>query len=96
MSNIHDFVKACISCVELQVPFGIYNITNHGWVLTEDILKLFKNRKFNLFESDDEFYKVAKTPRSNAILDTNKISSTGIYIRNVDEALYESINRLMG
>jgi len=55
----------------------------------ETIQRILKpNRRFEFWESDEEFYRVAaKTPRSNCILEVSKLLATGVRIRPVEEAL---------
>ena len=97
ISHRADFVRACLYTWELRVPFGIYNVTNPGYVTTrhvvEQIEKILKPaRKFEYWSDDAEFYQVAaKTPRSNCVLDVSKLLSAGIKIRCVEEALEDSL-----
>jgi dTDP-4-dehydrorhamnose reductase len=97
ISHRADFVKACLDTWELRAPFGIYNITNPGFVTTrhvvEQIEKILKPaKKFEFWESDEEFYKVAaKTPRSNCVMDATKLLAVGVKIRGVEEALEDSL-----
>ena len=93
LSQLEDFVEACWSCVENEVPYGIYNVTNPGSVTTSDVVEMILkqgiNRKdYKFFDSEEEFMsKAAKTPRSNCVLDTTKLQSVGIRMRPVEEAL---------
>jgi dTDP-4-dehydrorhamnose reductase len=97
ISHRADFVKACLDTWELRAPFGIYNVTNPGYVtsrhVVEQIEKILKPaRKFEYWKNDEEFYKLAaKTPRSNCIMDVSKLQSVGVQIRPVEEALEESL-----
>ena len=97
ISHRADFVTACLDTWELCAPFGIYNVTNPGFVTTrhvvEQIEKLLKPaKKFEFWQSDDEFYKVAaKTPRSNCVMDVSKLLAAGVKIRGVEEALEHSL-----
>lgn len=97
ISHRADFVKACLDTWELRAPFGIYNVTNPGFVTTrhvvEQIEKILKPaKKFEFWASDEEFYKVAaKTPRSNCVMDTTKLLAAGVKIRGVEEALEDSL-----
>ena len=97
VSHRADFVKACLDTWELRAPFGIYNVTNPGFVTTRHVVQLIEKhlkpaRKFEFWASDEEFYKVAaKTPRSNCILDTTKLLAAGVKIRGVEEALEDSL-----
>lgn len=97
ISHRRDFVAACIDTWEKQIPFGTYNVTNPGAVTTRQVVDAIRrvlkpDRKFEFWENDKEFYKVAaKTPRSNCILDVSKLLGTGIKIRSVEEALEDSL-----
>ena len=97
ISHRADFVSACLDTWKLRAPFGIYNVTNPGYVTTrhvvEQIEKILKpSRKFEFWKSDAEFYHVAaKTPRSNCVMDVSKLLSVGVKIRGVEEALEDSL-----
>ncbi len=97
ISHRADFVKACLDTWKLGAPFGIYNVTNPGYVTTrhvvEQIEKFLKpKRTFEYWTSDAEFYQIAaKTPRSNCVMDTSKLRATGVKIRGVEEALEDSL-----
>jgi dTDP-4-dehydrorhamnose reductase len=97
ISHRADFVKACLDIWELRAPFGIYNVTNPGYVTTRHVVEqietfLKPGRKFEFWQSEEEFYKIAaKTPRSNCILDLSKLLSVGVKIRGVEEALEASL-----
>ncbi len=97
LSHRADFARACIDLWEHRAPFGIYNVTNPGWVTTLDVAEklrraLGRSQSFEFFESDEEFYRTAaKAPRSNTILDVSKLLATGVKLRHLDEALDEAI-----
>lgn len=98
ISNKEDFVRACIECVIKKVPCGTYNVTNTGYVTTKQVVEKIKNtigkdRKFEFFDNDDDFYKTAaKTPRSNCVMSNKKLLDTGIKMRDVNEALDYCLN----
>ena len=97
ISHRGDFAKACLDCLEKRVPFGLYNVTNPGWVTTRQVVELIRerlrlDRTFEYWTDDAEFYRVAvKTPRSNCLLDMTRLTAAGIRIRPVDEALDDSL-----
>ena len=97
ISHRADYARACLDLWDLRAPFGIYNVTNPGFVTTRHVVEVLEKilkpaRKFEYWESDEEFYKVAaKTPRSNCILDTTKLLAAGVKIRGVEEALEDSL-----
>ena len=92
-----DFVRACLDTWELRAPFGIYNVTNPGFVTTRHVVELVEKylkpaKKFEYWESDEEFYKVAaKTPRSNCVMDISKLLKAGVKVRPVEEALEHAL-----
>ena len=93
ISHRADFVAACLDLWRLRAPFGTYNVTNPGFVTTRQVVAelarvLRPDRAFEFWENDEEFYRVAaKTPRSNCVLDTTKLTAAGVRIRPVGEAL---------
>ena len=96
ISHIGDFVRTCIDLYENNCPTGIYNITNEGGISTREVVAMIQEildptREFDYFVNDEEFYRVAKTPRSNCILNVNKIGNLGLPMRPVREALKETI-----
>jgi dTDP-4-dehydrorhamnose reductase len=99
ISHRADFVRACLDTWDLHVPFGTYNVTNPGFVTTREVVEkvqkfLKLDRKFEYWENDEEFYRVAaKTPRSNCVMDVSKLLSVGVKIRSVGEALEDSLAR---
>ncbi len=99
ISHRADFVGACLDLWERRAPFGIYNVTNPGFVTTRQVVDLIRRilkpaREFEFWKNDAEFYRVAaKTPRSNCVLDVSKLLSTGVRLRPVTEALEDSLER---
>jgi len=97
ISHRGDFARACLDLWDKRAPFGIYNVTNPGFITTRQVVgqieKILKpNRKFEFWKDDPEFYRVAaKTPRSNCVLDVSKLLSAGVKIRSVDEAIEASL-----
>ncbi|MEI9962481.1 MAG: hypothetical protein WDM76_15590 [Limisphaerales bacterium] len=97
ISHRGDFAKACLDLWERSAPFGIYNVTNPGFVTTKHVVQLIEKhlkpaKKFQFWANDTEFYKAAaKTPRSNCVMDTTKLLATGVKIRPVEEALEDSL-----
>lgn len=92
ISNKEEFVRACINSIELNIPFGIYNITNTGSIsskeIVEKLIKTIKSDKKARFLKIDEFYKQINTlPRSNCIIDNRKILSTGIQMSEINESI---------
>jgi dTDP-4-dehydrorhamnose reductase len=99
VSHRGEFVRACLDLWERRVPFGIYNVTNPGFVTTRRVVELVQeilhpDRVFEFWNNDKEFYRVAaKTPRSNCVMDVSKLLSTGVQMRPVEEAIETSLRR---
>ncbi len=97
ISHRADFARACMDLWEKRAPFGIYNVTNPGFITSRQVVGYFERilkpaRRFEFWENDEEFYHVAaKTPRSNCVLDVSKLSATGVKMRPVEEALEEAL-----
>jgi dTDP-4-dehydrorhamnose reductase len=92
-----DLARACLDLWERRAPFGIYNVTNPGFVTTRAVVAMIERilrpaRGFEFWKDDEEFYRLAaRTPRSNCVLDVSKLLAAGIQIRPVAQALQESL-----
>lgn len=99
ISHRGDFVRACLDLWERRAPFGIYNVTNPGFITTRQVVALVGKilqpaKRFDFWQNDTEFYtKAAKTPRSNCVLDVSKLLATGVKIRPVVEAIEDSLRK---
>ncbi|MSU59167.1 MAG: NAD-dependent epimerase/dehydratase family protein [Pedosphaera sp.] len=97
ISHRRDFASACLDLWQRRAAFGIYNVTNPGFVTTRQVVALIGKylkpaKRFEYWASDAEFYQTAaKTPRSNCVLDAGKLLATGVKIRPVVEALEDSL-----
>lgn len=97
ISQLQEFVSACLECWIRKVPFGLYNVTNTGAVTTKEVVEQIKKHRrieksFQFFESEKEFMELAaKTPRSNCVLDNSKLLSTGIKMSTVEEAISQAL-----
>jgi len=102
ISQLDEFVRACLECWERRVPFGTYNMTNPGSITTREIVALMQktgvcNKSFQFFESEAEFLqKAAKTPRANCVLDSSKLLKTGIHLTEIHEAVETALRRWTG
>lgn len=102
VSHLEEFVRATWECWERRVPFGVYNVTNPGSVMTSDVVRWIGEeasrrdslgltcpfrREFSFYSDEDEFMlKAARTPRSNCVMDSSKLSSVGITMSPVEDA----------
>jgi dTDP-4-dehydrorhamnose reductase len=97
LSHRADFSKYTIDLIEQNVPFGIYNVTNKGSVTTKEVVELMRkhlkpNKKFKFFSKLDNFMQEVTAPRSNCVLDTQKLEQY-IQIRTAQEALEDALSK---
>ena len=55
ISNKQEFVSACVETIEREVPYGIYNVTNTGFVTTKQVIEkmqktIAKDKVFEFFD----------------------------------------------
>ena len=97
ITQLDEFVDVCWQSWQRRIPYGIYNVTNTGTVTAREVVEHLKRqlgieKHFEFFSSEEQFMSmVAKTPRSNCILDTSKLRATGIAITEVHEAIDRSL-----
>ena len=76
-------------------------MTNPGSVTTRQVNEWMReegvtDKQFKFFEDEEEFMsKAAQTPRSNCVLDTTKSEKAGIGMRPVEEAMRESMQKMV-
>jgi dTDP-4-dehydrorhamnose reductase len=93
LSHLGEFVAACVDSFRLQIPYGIYNLTNPGSVTTREVVGFIRDsgvcrKSFDFFEDESEFMKVAaKTPRSNCVLDSTKAINAGLKLSHARDQL---------
>lgn len=101
VSHLGEFVQKCVECFEKEVEPGIYNMTNPGSVTTRQVTDWMReegvtDKQFKFFEDEEQFMsKAAKTPRSNCVLDTTKSEKAGIGMRPVEEAMRETMQKMV-
>jgi dTDP-4-dehydrorhamnose reductase len=99
LSHRGDFAAACLQLWRLRAPFGIYNVTNPGFVTARQAVQMIQKtlkpaRAFEFWAGDEEFYRLAaKTPRSNCVLDVSKLLAAGVAMRPVEEALADALQQ---
>jgi len=98
LSELNEFVSACLDSYLNKISYGIYNVTNPGKVTTKEVIELINKYKivdkgFKFFKDESEFMQIAaKTPRSNCVLDSSKILNAGIKLTEVHEALDRALS----
>lgn len=100
LSNKEEFVSACINMIINKAPYGIYNVTNPGYIDTKWLITALKNtiapnHEFKLI-TEEELYtrKFAIAPRSSCVLDTKKVESLGIKLTPVKESIMKCLTIL--
>lgn len=98
-SHVGDFVRACLNLWERQAAFGIYNVVNPGVITNQQVAELIHrflqpDRRFEFWESADEFYRLGvRAPRSGCLLDVSKLLNAGVKMRPVAEAIEDSLRK---
>lgn len=98
LSNLSEFVTACLDCFELGVPFGTYNLTNPGSVTTREVVALIRasgvsNKSFEFFENESQFMaQAAIAPRSNCVLDPSKALQAGLKLTEIRQSIQLALN----
>jgi dTDP-4-dehydrorhamnose reductase len=99
ISQLQEFVASTFACWEKSVPFGIYNVTNPGVVTTKQVVAHIISsgvlkKDYVFFKDESEFMDIAaKTPRSNCVLNSEKLASVGIKMTEVNEAIERDLSR---
>jgi dTDP-4-dehydrorhamnose reductase len=100
VSHLDEFVGACLDCFEKGVDYGTYNVTNPGAITTRQVTEWMLEegitaKKFDFFEDEEAFMRdAASTPRSNCVLDSSKLESSGIFLRPVEDAIRSSLREM--
>ncbi|MEP3481378.1 MAG: sugar nucleotide-binding protein [Fuerstiella sp.] len=99
LSDLGDFARCCVDCIDRSVPLGTYNLTNPGAVTTEQVVKLIQKhgnsqQQFSFFTDESEFMNMAaKTPRSNCVLDCSKAIAAGLHLMPVEDAIERALKQ---
>lgn len=107
ISHLEEFVESTFACWEKRIPFGTYNVTNPGAIMTSDVVRWIQEetarrdkeglpspfpRSYAFFDNLESFMQIAaKTPRSNCVLDTTKLTRAGITLTPVEEAVRKAL-----
>ena len=93
ISQLNEFVETTFACWEKQIPYGIYNVTNPGYITTREVAELINEsgvctKDFSFFKDESDFMKrAAKTPRSNCIMSSEKLANAGIHMTPIKDAI---------
>lgn len=97
ITYLPDFLKASHLLIHRRKT-GIYNVVNPGMISPYRIMKLYRE----IVDPDHTFERLApehlasvtKAGRSNCLLSTAKLEREGIYLRPIEEAVKDALNRL--
>ena len=101
VSHLDEFVQKCVECHEKEVEPDIYNMTNSDSITTRQVTDWMveegvTDKEFKFFENENHFMEnAAGTPRSNCVLDTSKAQKAGIGMRPVEEAIRDSLRKMV-
>jgi len=91
LSYMPDVARFAVECAVANIPKGIYNVCNPGSSNAQEIVELMGIKKE--FFTEEEFKNAVVAPRSNCVLDTNKLQSV-FSIQDVKSALSIAISNL--
>jgi len=93
LSYVNDVARIAVQFALDRPATGVYNVCNPGSKTTKEIADLLGLSKE--WFTEDEFESNTKTPRSNCVLNNDKLSR--VYpIQHIDSALAEAIKKLNG
>ncbi|MBL8809195.1 MAG: sugar nucleotide-binding protein, partial [Planctomycetaceae bacterium] len=84
LSELNEFADCCIASWTQRIPYGVYNLTNPGFVTTRQVVEMIRkyglsDRNFQFFDSESQFMTMAaRAPRSNCVLDSTKAVGAGL------------------
>lgn len=77
-----DFVKAALDMWAMKVPFGTYHMVNKGSISAQTILEMM---------GENTLGRMVPGPVTGSTLSTAKLEAAGVKVRDVREAVSESI-----
>jgi len=86
LSHCEDAVKVCLDLWEKSVFFGMYNVTNEGAIAARDIIKMMQERRML-----DHTLEFVSGSNGGSKLSVKKLLNAGVKIRDVHEAVAESL-----
>ncbi len=92
-----EFMEAAKKLIENEAK-GIYNIVNPGTISPFQIMNMYKEivDPSHEFEpiTNEELLKIAKAPRSNCVLNTDKLRGEGIELTPIEEAVRMALEEI--
>jgi nucleoside-diphosphate-sugar epimerase len=91
MTNLEDLAEAVCYFVENEPMPGIYNAVNPGGIKTHQVAQMLGIVK--PYYTQDEWSKAGLTPRSNCVLNTDKMQAV-FKFRPITESLIDAIDKI--
>jgi nucleoside-diphosphate-sugar epimerase len=91
MTNLEDLAEAVCYFVENEPVPGIYNAVNPGGIKTHQVAQMLGIVK--PYYTQDEWSKAGLTPRSNCVLNTDKMQAV-FKFRPITESLIDAIDKI--
>lgn len=88
LSYMPDVARFTVACTTGNIPKGIYNVCNPGYSNAQEIVSMMGIEKE--FFTEEEFENAIIAPRSNCILNTDKLQSV-FHIQDVKTVLATAI-----
>jgi len=89
LSYMPDVARFAVACALGNIPKGIYNVCNPGSSNAQEIVNMMGINKE--FFTEDEFKQAVVAPRSNCVLNTNKLQSV-FAIQDIKSALKTAVS----
>lgn len=90
LSDVADVARVAVHFAQHKPQPGIYNVTNPGYKNTREIADMLGLKK--QWFTAEEFRDAVKAPRSNCVLNTDKLSRV-FPIADVDTALKQAVEK---
>jgi UDP-glucose 4,6-dehydratase len=91
LSNVEEVAKAVVYFVLNRPPFGLYNAVNPTGISTKEIANMLELDK--QWMTPEEFKSISKAPRSNCVLNTDKMQSV-FQFNDVYQSLSKNIEKM--
>lgn len=96
LAHRYEFVSACLQMIEQRIPYGTYNVMNRGAIWAHDIIAMMNKipslaREFVYWDHQEFMSTMARTPKSNCCISSQKLASAGIVMREVSDAVESSL-----
>ena len=91
LSYMPDVARFAVECATQEIKPGIYNVSNPGSSNAREIVAMMGIEKE--FFTEEEFQQAVVAPRSNCVLNTDKLEAT-TPMQDVQSALTQAIQKL--